>query len=104
MEKCVILCKLKLKKDDGLGYDHSKTISIGPFSDHETAGEFMTEHLDNISILKEGLKVFVPDEIISIEGWEVADFFPAEYIACNWKDHENAVRGSYGAGPNFSHQ
>ena len=101
MEKCVILCKLRLQKDDGIGYEHTKTISIGPFNDHETAGEFMTEHMDNVSSLKQSLEVFLKDDIVSIEGWDVADFFPAEYIACNWREHENAVRTSYGAGPHF---
>ncbi len=101
MEKCVLLCKVKFQKDEGLGYEHTNMISIGTFPDHETAGEFMTKYMDDQKNLINGLALFFKDPIAQIEGWEVADLFSAENIASDWKDHAHAVRTSHESGPLF---
>ena len=92
---------MKFQKDEKLGYEHTNTISIGTFPDHETAGEFMTKYMDDHKILINGLALFFKDPITQIEGWEVADLFSAENIASDWKDHKNAVRTSQESGPLF---
>jgi hypothetical protein len=94
LEKCAILCRLRFKKDDGLDYDHQKTICIGTFPDHESAGEFMTEYMDNDKQLKETLNLLFKDEVVSVENWEVADIMDKEHIASNWTDHETAQRST----------
>lgn len=94
MEKCVILCKLKFKKDDGLGYEHEKTICIGSFNDHESAGEFMMEYMDNDRQLIDCLNLLYKDEVISASNWEVADLMDKENVAANWTDHETAQRSA----------
>ncbi len=101
LEKCVILCKVKFEKKDGIDYDYSKTISIGTFTDHETAGKFMSEYMDDQDALKKGLEMVFDNPIESIQNWEVADYFSLENIACNWKDHENAVRTTHETGPHY---
>jgi len=100
LEKCVILCKLKFKKDAHLDYENHKTISIGPFPDHESAGEFMRECMDNDRDLKKCLEFLYKDEVLSITTWEVSDLIATDNIAANWADHEiarrsNAERGRY---------
>jgi hypothetical protein len=94
VEKCAILCRLKFKKDDGLDYEHHKTICIGPFSDHESAGEFMTEYLDDNALLIEMLNMFYREEVVSIENWEVADMMDKSHVAANWTNHETAQRST----------
>ncbi len=94
MEKCVILCRLKFKKDAALDYENHKTICIGPFPDHESAGEFMRECVDSDKHLKECLNFLYKDEAISIDHWEVADLLAKENIGGNWADHETARRSS----------
>jgi hypothetical protein len=94
MEKCVIQCKLKFKKDSDLGYEHDKTICIGSFNDHESAGEFMVEYMENDKQLIGCLNHLYKDEVVSVGNWEVADLMDKENIAANWTDHENAQRSS----------
>jgi len=94
LEKCVILCRLKFKKDDGLDYEHHKTICIGSFNDHESAGEFMTEYMDNDQMLKDCMGLFFKDEVSSVDHWEVADMMEKGHIAANWSDHESAQRST----------
>ena len=94
MEKCVILCRLKMKKDDGLTYEHHKTVCIGHFSDHESAGEFMTEYMDNDQSLIECLNLFYKDQVESVDHWEVADLVDRDHVASNWTDHDSAKRST----------
>lgn len=100
LEKCVILCRVKFKKDDGLSYEHHKTICIGHFSDHESAGEFMTEYMDNDELLKSCLNMFYKEEVASVDHWEVADLVDREHVAANWEDHETAQRSTQERGKN----
>lgn len=92
MEKCVILCRLKIETDATLDYDSYKTICIGSFPDHESAGDFMTECIDNDKSLKECLKLLYSDDTASIDRWEVADYIDMEYVAKKWEDHSTACR------------
>ena len=94
MEKCVIICRLKLKRDSGINYDTNKSICIGPFNDHESAGEFMRECLDSDKNIKDCLSFVFEDEVISLERWEVADYIDRENVADNWLDHETAQRST----------
>lgn len=94
MENCAILFKLRFKRDDGLDYDHHKTICIGTFPDHESAGEFMREYMDDIDNMMVMLNMLYDDEVVSIDHWEVADLMDKKTIATNWMDHETAQRSS----------
>jgi len=94
MEKCVILCRLKFRKNHNLGYEHEKIICIGSFHDHESAGEFMTEYMENDQQLIGSLNLLYNDEVVSVGNWEVADLMDKENIAANWTDHETAQRST----------
>ena len=92
MEKCVILCKLKIAVKDENKYERNRTIAIGPFDDHETAGEFMREFMDSQENIRECLGVFYKEEVAEFHGWEVADMLMKDYISTGWENHERALR------------
>jgi len=99
MEKCVILCRLRLKQEEGESYEGERTIAIGPFDDHETAGESMRDYMDNEEKVRECLSVFYKEEISQFHGWEVADLVMRDYISANWEDHDKALRSQQERGP-----
>ena len=99
MEKCVILCRLKLEAMEGSMYELTKTVAIGPFDDHETAGEFMREYMDNEEKVREGLRLFYREEMTSFHGWEVVDMMMKDYIAMDWGNHDRALRSQQERGP-----
>ncbi|MGA1793811.1 MAG: hypothetical protein ACMUHM_07665 [Thermoplasmatota archaeon] len=99
MEKCVILCKLRIEPRKDGDYEQNKTIAIGPFDDHETAGEFMREYLDNEESVRECLKIFYKEELAQFHGWEVADLVMKEYISTEWEGHSRAMRSQQERGP-----
>ncbi|MBN1389047.1 MAG: hypothetical protein JXA22_00210 [Candidatus Thermoplasmatota archaeon] len=100
MEKCVILCRLKVESKVGNMYDQTKTIAIGPFDDHETAGEFMREFMDSEDKVRECLGVFYNEEMGQFHGWEVVDMVMKDYIAVDWEDHDKAMRSHQERGAN----
>lgn len=95
MENCVVLCKFKFEDGDGLGYEHHSTITLGPFMDHETAGQFMTEFMDNDEKVKSCIGGLYGKKIDRLIGWEVADLIPFDFLSSACSDHERAVRTSH---------
>jgi hypothetical protein len=94
LEKCIIVCRLKFKQDPNLDYETIKTICLGTFPDHESAGDFMTECAEDDRNLKECLNMLYQDEATSIDHWEVADYIDTEDIAKNWTNHATARRST----------
>ncbi|MGA1873179.1 MAG: hypothetical protein ACMUHY_05860 [Thermoplasmatota archaeon] len=101
MEKCVILCRLKIDRDDSRSYEQSRTIAIGPFDDHETAGEFMREYMDSEDKVRECLRIFYKEEVAQFHGWEVADLVMKDYISAGWENHGRAVRSQQERGQDY---
>lgn len=99
MEKCVILCRLRIESKEEGSYERERTIAIGPFDDHETAGESMRDYMDNEKKVRECLSVFYKEEISKFHGWEVADLVMKEYISAGEEDHDRALRSQQERGP-----
>jgi len=94
LNRCVVLCKLKFREVDGISYDHSTTITLGPFSGHETAGQFMTDFMDNDEKVRSCIGGLYGKKVENLIGWEVADLIPLDFLSNSCADHDKAIRSS----------